>query len=260
MTDSSRRILVVGGGVIGAACSHALARRGYQVTVIDKRGWGSACSHGNCGLICPSHVLPLTEPGTVRKTIVSLLKGNSPFSIRPRFDPRLWNWLWRFFRRCRHDRMLEAARVRMPLLEKSLQAYGEMVEAGILDCEWQARGSLYIYRDQKQLDKFAATAGILEQEFNLFPEKSVRCNTNRATGKKNRAADKKNRARPISLTPLIEKPMEIGPFQEKSVGRKKKSASSVFSCRRPDCSCRPPDVSCRLSERSRIYLNTLGII
>ncbi len=170
MTGSSRRILVVGGGVIGAACSHELARRGYQVTVIDRGLWGSACSHGNCGLICPSHVLPLTEPGTVRKTIASLLKGNSPFSIRPRFDPRLWKWLWRFFRRCRYDLMLDAARVRMPLLERSLSAYGEMVEAGILDCEWEARGSLYIYRDQKQLDKFAATAGMLEQEFDLFPE------------------------------------------------------------------------------------------
>ena len=123
MNGSSRRILVVGGGVIGAACSHELVKRGFQVTVIDKGRWGRACSHGNCGLICPSHVLPLTEPGTVRKTIMSLLKRNSPFSIRPRFDPRLWKWLWKFARRCRHDLMLEAGRARMPLLERSQEGW-----------------------------------------------------------------------------------------------------------------------------------------
>ena len=161
---------MVGGGVIGAACSHQLANRGYQVTVIEKDLWGRACSHGNCGLICPSHVLPLTEPGAVRKTMFSLLKRNSPFSIRPRFDPRLWKWLWRFARRCRHDRMVEAARTRMPLLEQSQDAYRQMVQEGILECEWESRGSLYVYRDQEQLDKFSATASLLEQEFGLLPE------------------------------------------------------------------------------------------
>ncbi len=170
MNGSSRRILVVGGGVIGAACSHELVKRGFQVTVIDKGRWGRACSHGNCGLICPSHVLPLTEPGAVRKTMFSLLKRNSPFSIRPRFDPRLWKWLWRFARRCRHDRMVEAARTRMPLLEQSQDAYRQMVQEGILECEWESRGSLYVYRDQEQLDKFSATASLLEQEFGLLPE------------------------------------------------------------------------------------------
>ena len=170
MNGSSRRILVVGGGVIGAACSHELVKRGFQVTVIDKGRWGRACSHGNCGLICPSHVLPLTEPGAVRKTMFSLLKRNSPFSIRPRFDPRLWKWLWRFARRCRQDRMVEAARTRMPLLEQSQDAYRQMVQEGILECEWESRGSLYVYRDQEQLDKFSATASLLEQEFGLLPE------------------------------------------------------------------------------------------
>jgi D-amino-acid dehydrogenase len=107
----------------------------------------------------------------VRKTIASLLKGNSPFSIRPRFDPRLWKWLWRFARRCRHDLMLEAARARLPLLVQSQQAYRQMVEEGILDCEWEERGSLHIYQDEKPFEKFAATAQLLDQEFGLPPER-----------------------------------------------------------------------------------------
>jgi D-amino-acid dehydrogenase len=164
-------VLVVGGGVIGAACSHELAKSGFEVTVIDKGAWGSGCSHGNCGFICPSHVLPLTEPGTVKKTLLSMLKGNSPFSIRPRLDPRLWKWLWRFARRCRHDLMLQAARDRAPLLERSLSAYREMVEEGILECEWQERGILFLYQSEKLLDKFNQTARLLKDEFQLRSER-----------------------------------------------------------------------------------------
>jgi D-amino-acid dehydrogenase len=164
-------VLVVGGGVIGAACSHELSKSGFEVTVIDKGAWGSGCSHGNCGFICPSHVLPLTEPGTVKKTLLSMLKGNSPFSIRPRLDPRLWKWLWRFARRCRHDLMLQAARDRAPLLERSLSAYREMVEAGILECEWQERGILFLYQSEKLLDKFNQTARLLKDEFQLRSER-----------------------------------------------------------------------------------------
>ena len=171
MSGSSKRVLVVGGGVIGAACSHELAKSGFEVTVIDKGTWGSGCSHGNCGFICPSHVLPLTEPGTVKKTLLSMLKGNSPFSIRPRLDPRLWKWLWRFARRCRHDLMLQAARDRAPLLERSLSAYREMVEEGILECEWQERGILFLYQSEKLLDKFNRTARLLKDEFQLRSER-----------------------------------------------------------------------------------------
>ena len=36
---------------------------------------GSGSSHGNCGLICPSHVLPLAEPGMVSKGIKSLFRA-----------------------------------------------------------------------------------------------------------------------------------------------------------------------------------------
>ena len=58
MSTSSRHVVVIGGGVIGAACAYYLSRAGWQVTIIDKGGFGSGCSHGNCGFVCSSHVLP----------------------------------------------------------------------------------------------------------------------------------------------------------------------------------------------------------
>ena len=59
----SRTVVVVGGGVIGAACAYYLSRAGRAVTVLDSGLFGMGCSHANCGFVCPSHVLPLAAPG-----------------------------------------------------------------------------------------------------------------------------------------------------------------------------------------------------
>ncbi len=65
MSGDARRVAVIGGGVIGAACAYYLAKAGWTVTVADRGGFGKGCSHGNCGLVSPSHVLPLAAPGAV---------------------------------------------------------------------------------------------------------------------------------------------------------------------------------------------------
>ena len=59
MTQDSDRVVVIGGGVIGIACAYYLARTGRSVTIVDQGVVGQGCSDGNCGLICPSHILPL---------------------------------------------------------------------------------------------------------------------------------------------------------------------------------------------------------
>src|SRR3954467_3309588 len=105
-----KRVGVVGGGVIGAACAHFLSESGWAVTVIDRGRFAGACSHGNCGLVCPSHVLPLAEPGAIGRAFRALFQSGSPFYIKPRLDPALWAWLWRFARQCRADRMMESGR------------------------------------------------------------------------------------------------------------------------------------------------------
>ena len=68
MTANGREetAIVVGAGIVGIACAHYLNKAGLKVTVIDKSTVAGACSHANCGYICPSHVPPLTEPGALR--------------------------------------------------------------------------------------------------------------------------------------------------------------------------------------------------
>lgn len=163
----SGRLVVVGGGVVGAACAYYCSKLGWQVTVIDQGTFGGGCSHGNCGYVCPSHLLPLAAPGAIWPAIKALLQPNSPFKIRPRFDPSLWTWLWRFARRCNARQMMETARALQPLLNESRDLYGQLVGGPLADCEWEERGLLFVFQSEVGFEHYAATDSLLREHFQL---------------------------------------------------------------------------------------------
>src|SRR5262249_28039864 len=154
-------------GVIGASCAYYLARDGWTVTIIDQGEFGRGCSHANCGFVCPSHVLPLAMPGAVRGALKALFTSNSPLTIKPRFDPAFWAWLYRFARRCNHHDMLSAATAIRALLNSSRALYPELLREEAIDCEWQTRGLLFVLRSRAGMEHFAETNKLLSEAFNL---------------------------------------------------------------------------------------------
>jgi D-amino-acid dehydrogenase len=170
MSDSGR-VVVIGGGVIGAACAYYLNRAGREVTVIDRGRFGKGCSHGNCGYVCPSHVLPLAAPGAILPALRSLLNRRSPFTIKPRWDLSLWRWLLKFALRCNRQDMLSAGHGIQALLQSSRQLYDEWMRTELLDCEWQTRGLLFVLRSQSAMSHYAATDALLRSEFGVGAER-----------------------------------------------------------------------------------------
>ena len=165
--DSRPDTIVVGGGVIGVACAHYLAAEGCRVTVIDKGTVGGACSGGNCGYVCPSHVLPLTEPGAVGMALKSLFRPQAPFRVKPRLDPALWTWMWQFAKRCTEKQMLAAGTHLKAILESSIAEYRRIVAEERLDCQWQETGLLYVLRTKRGMDAFAETDHVLSGHFGV---------------------------------------------------------------------------------------------
>jgi D-amino-acid dehydrogenase len=157
--------VIVGGGVIGAACAHFLLDSGWNVTIIDKGRFAGGCSHGNCGYVSPSHVLPLAEPGAVRSTLRMVLRRNSPFRIKPRLDLALWSWLANFARRCNHADMMAAAPGIKALLDSSITLYRDLVERRGLECEWQEKGLLYVYRERAPMEAYAEVNHLMREAF-----------------------------------------------------------------------------------------------
>lgn len=167
MTPGSRgqTAVVIGGGVIGTACAHYLGRAGWRVVIVERGTIGGGSSHGNCGLVCPSHVLPLAEPGMVSQAIKSLFQRNSPLAIKPRLDPALWSWLLHFAVRCNERDMMAAGQAIQPLLTSSLKLYRDLIEREGLDCEFERKGLLFAYRDPVAMDAYAATNHLMTESF-----------------------------------------------------------------------------------------------
>lgn len=165
MSEPDRHVIIIGGGVIGTACAYELQRAGWRTTILDRGEFAGGSSGGNCGLVCPSHVLPLAEPGAVGQAVRSLFQRDAPFVVRPRFDPALWSWLLQFARRCNEADMLRAGRATQALLEPSLTAYREWVKREGLACEWQDNGLLFVYKEHAAFDAYDAIDQLLRDEF-----------------------------------------------------------------------------------------------
>jgi len=161
------RAVVIGGGVIGVACAYYLSKSGWHVTLLDRGRIGGGCSHANCGLVCPSHVLPLAVPGAIRGALGALLQRNPPFSIKARLDPALWSWLFRFARRCNVPDMLKAGHACQALLDSSMALYERLLRVEAIDCEWEKRGLLFVYQTKREFDRFARTDALLGEHFHL---------------------------------------------------------------------------------------------
>lgn len=163
----SSETVVIGGGVVGTAVAYYLAKAGHPVTVVDQGRHGGACSHANCGYVSPSHVPPLAQPGVIGPTLRSMLSSSSPFYIRPRISPTLWDWLVRFWWNCNEPQMKRSAQARHALLDTSRKLYEELIETEGLDCNWEKRGLLFVFMEQKNFDHFAPMNDWLTRDFGV---------------------------------------------------------------------------------------------
>jgi len=161
-----RHVVIIGGGVIGAACAHYLAESGWRVTVIDRGEFGRGCSHANCGYVCPSHVLPLASPGAISSALRTMFRRDSPLRVKARLSLSHWRWLFAFARRCNRRDMLAAGRGIQALLQSSRVLYDALVHSG-LECEWQTRGLLFVFRSRAGMEHYATTDELLRTEFGV---------------------------------------------------------------------------------------------
>ncbi len=145
----NNQIHIIGGGIIGLCSAWYLRQEGFDVTIIDKTDLSDGCSHGNAGMIVPSHFVPLAVPGVISKGIRWMFNPKSPFYIKPRLNADLMQWLWRFYQSC----TLEKAEKSMPILlnfnQWSLALYEEFSKNKAFDFGFEKKGLLMLYKDKK---------------------------------------------------------------------------------------------------------------
>jgi len=157
-------ILIIGGGIIGLMCAYYLVKEGKSVVIIDKGKAEQACSHGNCGLITPSHALPLNSPKLIMRSLKWILQKDSPFYVRPQLDMRFTTWMMAFAANAYNKKLLERSMWgRYNLLVSSKQLFQDLFNQEKIECNWSPNGILLAYKYEKYFNEFAQKNALLEK-------------------------------------------------------------------------------------------------
>ncbi|MGE4179144.1 MAG: FAD-dependent oxidoreductase, partial [Limisphaerales bacterium] len=149
-----KRIVIVGGGVIGLSTARACALRGHQVTVVERHPESrDGCSFGNAGMVCPSHFVPLAAPGMVALGLKWMTDPKSPFTIRPRLDLDLFAWAFRFWKSANARHVERASPILRDLGLASRALLLEMSRDQDADFGLVQRGLLMLCKSRHTLDE-----------------------------------------------------------------------------------------------------------
>jgi D-amino-acid dehydrogenase len=154
----SKKIVVLGGGVMGLSVAEACARRGHQVTLLEQHAeQRSGCSYGNAGMVVPSHFVPMAAPGMVALGFKWMWNPESPFYIKPRLDLDLIRWGLRFVLSATRAHVNRCAPLLRDLHFASRDAYLELAAEGE-DIGLVSKGLLMLCKESHTLDEEAAMA------------------------------------------------------------------------------------------------------
>ncbi|ODT16599.1 MAG: D-amino acid dehydrogenase small subunit [Mesorhizobium sp. SCN 65-12] len=158
------KIMVLGGGVIGVTTAYYLAEAGHEVTVLDRqKGPALETSFANAGEVSPGYASPWAGPGIPLKAIKWLLMKHGPLVVRPTLDPYMWLWLLKMLRNCTAERYAVNKARMVPLAEYSRDVLKALRETTGIAYDERAKGTLQLFRSQKQLDGIAGDVEVLKK-------------------------------------------------------------------------------------------------
>jgi D-amino-acid dehydrogenase len=155
----SKRVLIIGGGVIGLCTAYYAARRFHHVTLIDRSPEEhDGCSFGNAGMVVPSHFIPLAAPGMVGLGLKWMWNPESPFYIKPRLDRELFSWGWKFFRAANARHVARSAPLLRDMSLASRACFEELATLPGNDFGLVKKGLLLLCKTPHALEEEGKTA------------------------------------------------------------------------------------------------------
>jgi len=143
-----KNCIVIGGGVIGLSSAYYLAKQGHQVTVIDQSDMTDGCSYGNAGMIVPSHVIPLAQPGMISQGIKWMFNSKSPFYVKPKLNRELLSWGWKFYKNSTKEHVEKSMPRLRDLSVFSKELFQDLAQETNL-FNYQEKGLLMLFKSDK---------------------------------------------------------------------------------------------------------------
>jgi D-amino-acid dehydrogenase len=147
------KVIVLGSGLLGVTTAYELAKRGYEVTVIDRQQQsGAETSFANGGQLSYSHAEPWASPSVLAKLPKWLFKEDAPLVFRLRADLPMIKWGLSFLRNCTSQRASVNCVNLLRLGMYSKRKLEDLVKDTSLSFDYATKGILHIYGTEKDFD------------------------------------------------------------------------------------------------------------
>ncbi|NNK39369.1 MAG: FAD-dependent oxidoreductase [Winogradskyella sp.] len=153
-----KEVIVIGGGIIGLCSAYYLQKEGHKVTVIDQSTMDYGASYVNAGYISPSHIIPLSAPGTMKKGLKWMFNPSSPLYIKPRLDSDFLKWVWAFNKSCHPKHVKKAIPAIKDITLLSQKLYHKIKTEEQLNFQLEDKGLLMLCKTEKMLEEEIKTA------------------------------------------------------------------------------------------------------
>jgi D-amino-acid dehydrogenase len=178
-----KKVGVIGGGIIGLCTAYYLAKEGYEVSVFDASDMSDGCSYGNAGMIVPSHIIPLAQPGMIAQGIKWMFDSQSPFYVKPRLNADLLKWGLKFYKHANASHVEKAMPALRDLSVFSKELYQDFAkesnsffyeEKGLLMLFKSDKVEEEMYHEGKEAERLGLEVGYLSRHEVELLEKGTR--------------------------------------------------------------------------------------
>ncbi|NNL80376.1 MAG: FAD-dependent oxidoreductase [Flavobacteriaceae bacterium] len=159
----SKNIIVIGGGVIGLCSAYYLRKHGHHVTVLDQSSMDEGASYVNAGYLSPSHIIPLSAPGVMRKGIRWMFDTSSPLYIKPRLNSDLIRWGLAFNKSCNQKHVERSIPVIRDISVLSQELYDEIKADQGFSFHYEKKGLMMLCQTQKAMDEEIKIANLARE-------------------------------------------------------------------------------------------------
>ena len=160
----SKNIIIIGGGIIGLCSAYYLQKDGHQVRIIDQSNLDTGASYVNAGYLCPSHIIPLSAPGVMKKGIRWMFDPSSPLYIKPRLDLDFLNWAWAFNKSCNEKHVKKAIPIIKDIALLSQELMDEIKQRENFKFHYRKKGLLMLCQTEKMLEIENGLAQLAKKE------------------------------------------------------------------------------------------------
>jgi D-amino-acid dehydrogenase len=157
-----KNFVVIGGGITGVTTAYALAKRGHQVTLLERHRYsGMETSFANGGQLSASNAEVWNHWSTILKGMKWIFKKDAPLLINMKPSWHKISWFAQFMAAIPQYEKNTAATTKLAIdARKYLFQWAQ--DEGI-DFDLKREGILHIYRDKNGFDHAAKVSKLLEK-------------------------------------------------------------------------------------------------